>query len=97
MKASLDGGSFGRAIMMHNFHRNVEAPANFTDQMAITNSAPHEFDVARFVLGTDYRAISVFQPTGADASKVGVKALEKCGRVIIVGAEKPSLYNRRQE
>lgn len=71
MKAALDDGSLGAAIMMHNFHRNVEAPANFTGQMAITNSAPHEFDVARFVLGADYKAISVFQPTGVDASKTG--------------------------
>ncbi|MET0259437.1 MAG: Gfo/Idh/MocA family oxidoreductase, partial [Methylobacterium sp.] len=59
------------AIMMHNFHRNVEAPANFTGQMAITNSAPHEFDVARFVLDADYTAISVFQPAGVDASRTG--------------------------
>ncbi|WP_376706312.1 Gfo/Idh/MocA family oxidoreductase (plasmid) [Mesorhizobium sp. ISC25] len=71
MKAALDDGSLGRAIMMHNFHRNVEAPANFTGQMAITNSAPHEFDVARFVLGADHTAISVFQPGGVDASKTG--------------------------
>lgn len=71
MKATLDGGLLGNASMMHNFHRNVEAPANFTGQMAITNSAPHEFDVARFVLGADYKAISVFQPAGVDASKTG--------------------------
>jgi len=71
MKATLADGSLGRAIMMHNFHRNVEAPANFTDQMAITNSAPHEFDVARFMLDADYTAISVFQPAGVDASKTG--------------------------
>ena len=71
MKAALDGGGLGRAVVMHNFHRNVEAPANFTGQMAITNSAPHEFDVARFVLGVDYTAISVFQPAGVDASKTG--------------------------
>jgi myo-inositol 2-dehydrogenase/D-chiro-inositol 1-dehydrogenase len=35
--------------------------------MAITNSAPHEFDVVRHVLGTDYRAISAFQPKRSDA------------------------------
>ena len=64
MKAALDDGSLGRALMMHNFHRNVETPAaDFTADMAITNSAPHEFDVARFVLGQDYTAISAFKPT----------------------------------
>jgi myo-inositol 2-dehydrogenase/D-chiro-inositol 1-dehydrogenase len=71
MKAALDDGMLGRAVLMHNFHRNVEAPASFTGQMAITNSAPHEFDVARFVLAANYTAISVFQPTGVDASRTG--------------------------
>jgi myo-inositol 2-dehydrogenase/D-chiro-inositol 1-dehydrogenase len=71
MKAALAGGLVGRAIMMHNFHRNVEAPSSFTGPMAITNAAPHEFDAARFVLGTDYAAITVFQPAGVDATRTG--------------------------
>jgi myo-inositol 2-dehydrogenase / D-chiro-inositol 1-dehydrogenase len=71
MKAALESGVIGPALMMHNFHRNVSAPANFTGQMAITNSAPHEFDIARFVLGTDYASISVFRPDFRDAGKVG--------------------------
>ena len=71
MKQTLEDGTLGAAIMMHNFHRNVQAPTNFTGQMAITNSAPHEFDIARFVLGTDYAAVSVFQPKGVDAAKTG--------------------------
>lgn len=71
MKAALDDGTLGPALMMHNFHRNVETPAaDFTADMAITNSAPHEFDVARFVLGGEYRAISSFAPKGA-GGKVG--------------------------
>ena len=68
MKAALAAGTLGRALMMHNFHRNVETPAaDFTGFMAITNSAPHEFDVARFVLSTDYTAITAFQPQRSDA------------------------------
>ena len=68
MKAALDQGRIGRALMMHNFHRNVETPAaDFTGAMAITNAAPHEFDVVRHVLGTEYRAISAFQPKRSDA------------------------------
>jgi len=67
MKRALTDGALGRALVMHNFHRNVESPGTwFTGRMAISNSAPHEFDVARFVLDTDYRAVSVFQPTRAD-------------------------------
>lgn len=71
LKAALTTGLLGQALMMHNFHRNVSAPANFTGQMAITNSAPHEFDVARFILDCDYRSISVFQPGCVDTSKTG--------------------------
>ena len=71
MKAALTKGTIGPALMMHNFHRNVSAPSNFTGQMAITNSAPHEFDIARFVLDTDYDSISVFRPDFHDAGKTG--------------------------
>jgi myo-inositol 2-dehydrogenase/D-chiro-inositol 1-dehydrogenase len=69
MKQTLDDGALGAAVMMHNVHRNVEAPPSFTGQMAITNSAPHEFDIARFVLGADYAAVSVFQPEGVDSKR----------------------------
>jgi myo-inositol 2-dehydrogenase/D-chiro-inositol 1-dehydrogenase len=71
MKSALSAGTIGPALMMHNFHRNVSAPANFTGQMAITNSAPHEFDIARFVLDADYDAISVFRPDFRDSNKTG--------------------------
>lgn len=68
MKQALQRGVLGRALMMHNFHRNVETPASdFTGAMAITNSAPHEFDVIRHVLGTEFVAISAFQPKRSDA------------------------------
>lgn len=68
MKAALDLGRLGRALMMHNFHRNVATPnADFTGAMAITNSAPHEFDVVRHVLHTEYTAISATQPKRSDA------------------------------
>lgn len=68
MKQALNSGKLGRALMMHNFHRNVETPAaEFTGAMAITNSAPHEFDVVRHVLGTEYRTITAFQPERSDS------------------------------
>lgn len=67
MKAALADGALGRALIMHNFHRNVANPsADFTGEMAITNSAPHEFDVVRYVLDTEFTAISAFQPRRSD-------------------------------
>lgn len=67
MRGALSDGTLGRALMMHNFHRNVDTPAaDFTGAMAITNSAPHEFDVVRHVLGCEYKAISAWQPRRSD-------------------------------
>jgi myo-inositol 2-dehydrogenase/D-chiro-inositol 1-dehydrogenase len=71
MKLAFSNGRIGRALMMHNFHRNVSAPSNFTGQMSITNSAPHEFDIARFILDTEYASICVFRPEFTDSNKVG--------------------------
>lgn len=63
MKVRSKVPGIGAPIMMHNFHRNVSAPPHFTGQMAITNSAPHEFDIARFVLGAEYSSVCAFQPS----------------------------------
>jgi myo-inositol 2-dehydrogenase/D-chiro-inositol 1-dehydrogenase len=72
MKDRSTQGGIGVPIMMHNFHRNVSVPPNFTEQMAITNSAPHEFDIARFVLGAEYSAVCAFQPSrSAPGAEVG--------------------------
>ena len=62
MKSALQSGRIGTAVMMHNFHRNVAAPAGFNGWMAITNSAPHEFDAVRYVLDAEIVAISAFEP-----------------------------------
>ena len=62
MKERSTMAGIGAPIMMHNFHRNVSAPPHFTGQMAITNSAPHEFDITRFILGTEFTSVCAFQP-----------------------------------
>lgn len=68
MRAALADGTLGRALMMHNFHRNVETPAaDFTGAMAITNSAPHEFDIVRHVLNTEFTSITAQQPRRSDS------------------------------
>jgi myo-inositol 2-dehydrogenase / D-chiro-inositol 1-dehydrogenase len=71
MKALLGANEIGRAVIFHCQHRNVTAPANFTGQMAISNSAPHEFDIARFVLDSEVVGISAYQPKLLDATKTG--------------------------
>ena len=65
MKERLGAGGVGAALMLHNLHRNVAAGPGFESWMALVGSAPHEFDVARFLLGTDFSAVTVFRPGGA--------------------------------
>ena len=71
MKAVLQSGKLGQPLMFHCFHRNVAAPAFFDAQMAITNSAPHEFDIARWLLDAEYVAVTVFRPAAVSPDKVG--------------------------
>jgi myo-inositol 2-dehydrogenase/D-chiro-inositol 1-dehydrogenase len=62
MKRRLDEGELGAALIMHCVHRNVAAPSFMTAPMLITNSAVHEIDIARFVLGREVRRVSVVTP-----------------------------------
>jgi myo-inositol 2-dehydrogenase/D-chiro-inositol 1-dehydrogenase len=79
IKAMLDRGDLGRALMFHCFHRNVAPAYDFRAEMAICNSAPHEFDVARWMLDTDYKSISVFRPPGGGATAPVFMVLETHG------------------
>ena len=93
MKAALDEGALGKAVMMHNFHRNVEAPDWFTGQMAISNSAPHEFDIGRYVLGTEYMSITAFQGKGATAIAPVMMVLETIeGQLVSVEVNNNAAY-----
>ncbi|MDE2385794.1 MAG: Gfo/Idh/MocA family oxidoreductase [Alphaproteobacteria bacterium] len=67
MKALLAGGAIGKALVFHCQHRNVSAAYDARPETAIANSAPHEFDVARWLLETEFTAVSVFRPGGAAA------------------------------
>jgi myo-inositol 2-dehydrogenase / D-chiro-inositol 1-dehydrogenase len=72
VKSQLHDGAIGHALMLHCFHRNVSASSSFTTQMAITNSAPHEFDIARYLLDDEIVAISSFRP---DSSLVSAQVM----------------------
>ncbi len=76
IKALLTRGDLGKALMFHCFHRNVAPAYDFRAEMAICNSAPHEFDVARWMLGSDYTSISVFRPRGGGETALVFMVLE---------------------
>jgi myo-inositol 2-dehydrogenase/D-chiro-inositol 1-dehydrogenase len=68
MKATLASGRIGAALMLHCIHRNVSAPDWFDSRMAISNSAVHEFDIARWLLDTELTSIAVHRPAASTAS-----------------------------
>ena len=80
MKRALGAGGVGAALMLHNLHRNVAAGAGFESWMAIVGSAPHEFDAARFLLGTDYAAVRVFRPGGGGGGGAALRRARDGGR-----------------
>jgi len=62
MKRRLDEGELGAALVMHCIHRNATAPPFMTAPMLILNSAVHEIDIARFVLGREVERVTVVTP-----------------------------------
>jgi myo-inositol 2-dehydrogenase/D-chiro-inositol 1-dehydrogenase len=58
MKASLEDGGIGEALLMHCVHRNPSAPEHFTREMALTDSVIHEIDTARWLLEDEVVAVS---------------------------------------
>lgn len=76
IKLLLSQGELGKALMFHCFHRNVSPAYDFRAEMAICNSAPHEFDVARWMLDSDFKSISVFRPPAGGATAPVFMVLE---------------------
>ena len=59
LREAISSGAVGVPRLVHNRHRNVAAPSWFSAEMALTNSAVHEFDICRWLLGTEYTRGSV--------------------------------------
>jgi myo-inositol 2-dehydrogenase / D-chiro-inositol 1-dehydrogenase len=62
MKASLDAGMVGKALLMHCAHRNATPPPGFSSDMMLTDSVVHEIDVTRWLLGQEITAATVLTP-----------------------------------
>ncbi|GGX69649.1 Gfo/Idh/MocA family protein [Streptomyces hiroshimensis] len=72
LKALLDGGALGRALMLHCRHRNVATPPGFTEAMMINDSVVHEIDATRWLLGQEITAVSVVKPAPSAAAPGGL-------------------------
>jgi myo-inositol 2-dehydrogenase/D-chiro-inositol 1-dehydrogenase len=59
VKGALDAGSIGVALLVHCVHRGRQAPEGWTSEMQFTNSAVHELDLTRWLLGEEIVAVLV--------------------------------------
>ena len=62
LKEVVAGGSIGTPLLIHSLHRNPEVPTFYTEEMAITDTAVHDFDVVRWLLDEELIAVRVLVP-----------------------------------
>ncbi|MEA4943778.1 MAG: Gfo/Idh/MocA family oxidoreductase [Propionicimonas sp.] len=62
MKALLDSGELGETLMVHCAHRNPTVPESYTWDMAINDTAIHEIDTTRWLLGEEFVSARVDKP-----------------------------------
>jgi myo-inositol 2-dehydrogenase/D-chiro-inositol 1-dehydrogenase len=59
LKAVIDSGEIGAPLLYSSGHRNPSVPEHYTKDMAIVDTAVHDFDVVRWLLGEELAAIRV--------------------------------------
>jgi myo-inositol 2-dehydrogenase/D-chiro-inositol 1-dehydrogenase len=52
-------GELGVLLMLHCLHRNPAVPPGFTNEMLISDSVVHEFDVIRYLTGEEIKNVQV--------------------------------------
>ncbi|HZZ47689.1 MAG TPA: Gfo/Idh/MocA family oxidoreductase [Pseudonocardia sp.] len=72
LKAVLDAGELGAPLLMHAAHRNPSAPPHFTRDMIINDSAVHDIDVARWLLGEEIVSVEVRRPRRNSRAAAGL-------------------------
>ncbi len=59
LKRVVDSGAVGAPLLFHSGHRNASVPDHYTKDMAIVDTAVHDFDVTRWLLGEEIAAVRV--------------------------------------
>jgi myo-inositol 2-dehydrogenase / D-chiro-inositol 1-dehydrogenase len=62
MKRGFDDGLIGAPLLVHCAHRNPDVPEHYTSDMPISDTAVHEVDTMRWLLGEEIVAITVLLP-----------------------------------
>ena len=72
LKQAIEGGTWGKPLMVHCAHRNIAPHGHFTTEMSVTQTAIHEIDVTRWLLGEDYDNVQVRFPRQTANADAGV-------------------------
>ncbi|HVC74765.1 MAG TPA: Gfo/Idh/MocA family oxidoreductase, partial [Mycobacteriales bacterium] len=62
MKDVVTSGAIGAPLLVHSRHRNPSVPSHYVREMAITDSAVHDFDIVRWLLDEDFVSATVLTP-----------------------------------
>jgi myo-inositol 2-dehydrogenase/D-chiro-inositol 1-dehydrogenase len=62
MKSTIESGVIGAPLIFQSGHRNPSVPSYYTANNALTDTAVHDIDIARHLLGDEPAAISVKSP-----------------------------------
>lgn len=62
LRALVESGERGELVMLRCAHRNPSVPDSYTQQMLITDSVVHEFDVVPWLVGSPVRTVEVKYP-----------------------------------
>ncbi len=62
MKETIVSGAIGQPLIFQSGHRNPSVPGHYTKDMALTDTAVHDVDIARFLLDDEPVAITVKAP-----------------------------------
>ena len=72
LKALLDSGDLGRALVLHCAHRNPAVPPSFDSAMVVRDSLVHEVDVTRFLFDEEIASIQIVKPAANPGAPEGL-------------------------
>ncbi len=72
LKALLESGDLGRALVMHCAHRNPAVPNGFDSAMVVRDSLVHEVDVTRFLFDEEIVSIQIITPSANPGAPEGL-------------------------
>ncbi|MEQ4724263.1 Gfo/Idh/MocA family oxidoreductase [Nonomuraea sp. B19D2] len=87
LKGVIDAGTIGAPLMYYSGHRNPGVPDHYTKDMAIVDTAVHDFDVTRWLLGEELAGVRVLAPKrnrhGGDLQDPLLMILETASGVLV--------------